>query len=213
MHPIGICLMGVYLMGAYLMGVHFNGRASHGHASHRHIPYRHASQGHIVHTYTSHKCAPRERVSHGYVSCVCLIGIRLKVIYFMGMHLIGAGLPRHPPRARGHPNSHPNSLAPRQTGCLHGRIGAAAESKRGDVDIHLLTSAFFWPKILHSISIVVSLDALLTQCKSTLHDTQSSLMNNAVKPGLVSNMADPFMYINGRVVIGKGSWDPCLLMK
>jgi hypothetical protein len=46
--------------------------------------------------------------------------------------------------------------------------------------------------------------ALLTQCKSTLHETQSFLMNNAVKLELVSSMADPFMYINGQVVIGKG---------
>jgi hypothetical protein len=73
------------------MGVHFNGRASHrrvsygrvshGHVSHRHLSYGHASQGHIVHSYASHKHAPRERVSHGCVLCVCLIGIRLKVIY------------------------------------------------------------------------------------------------------------------------------------
>jgi hypothetical protein len=99
------------------MGVHFNGRASHkrvsygrvshGHASHRHIPYGHASQGHIVHRYASHKYAPRERVSHACVPCVCL-----KVIYFMGMHLMGAGPPRHPPRARGHPNSHTRTRSP-----------------------------------------------------------------------------------------------------
>jgi len=31
---------------------------------------------------------------------------------------MGASPPRHPPRARGHPNSHPNSLAPRQTELL-----------------------------------------------------------------------------------------------
>jgi hypothetical protein len=33
-------------------------------------------------------------------------------------------------------------------------------------------------------------------------------MSNAVKPELAGNMADPFVYINGRVVIGR-VWDPC----
>jgi hypothetical protein len=37
---------------------------------------------------------------------VCLMGV-----YLTDMHLMAAGPPRHPPRARGHPKSHPNSLA------------------------------------------------------------------------------------------------------
>jgi hypothetical protein len=41
-----------------------------------------------------------------------LIGIRLKVIYFMGMHLMGAGPPRHPPRP---PELAPELARPRQT--------------------------------------------------------------------------------------------------
>src|SRR2546423_8723047 len=52
--------------------------------------------------------------------CVYLTGVYLMGVHFTGMHLIGVCLisvhstgvsPRHPPRARGHPNSHPNSLA------------------------------------------------------------------------------------------------------
>src|SRR2546423_2022838 len=52
--------------------------------------------------------------------CVYLTGVYLMGVHFTGMHLIGVCLisvhstgvsPRHPPRARGHPNSHPKSLA------------------------------------------------------------------------------------------------------
>jgi hypothetical protein len=78
---------------------------------------------------------------------------------------------------------------------FHGRIGAAAESKRSDVNLHLLTLAIFLTAGRTQIFF------LLTQCKSTLHNTQNSLMGKAVESELVRNMADPFMYIKGRVGI------------
>jgi hypothetical protein len=78
--------MGMHLMGMHLIGVH---------------PTGYLISVHLMGAY----------LISLYLMGVCLVGVRLKVMYFMRVHLMGASLPRHPPRARGHPNSPPNSLA------------------------------------------------------------------------------------------------------
>jgi hypothetical protein len=57
------------------------------------------------------------------VSWVCLIGIRLKVIYFMGMHLMGAGSAKTPTASSRSSEFAPELARPRQAGV--GRMSVA----------------------------------------------------------------------------------------
>jgi hypothetical protein len=101
----GIAFMDMYLIRAS------HRRVSDRLVSHRYAPYRRESYRRAFDGHASDRHVSYGRVSYGRASRVCLIGIRLRVIYFIGIHLMGGSPLRYPPRARGHPNSHPNSLA------------------------------------------------------------------------------------------------------